>query len=65
MPTGKVKFYNVAKGFGFITDNETSKDVFVHMSGIKGGEIKEGDQVTFEVQEGKKGPNAVDVTVVR
>lgn len=59
MPTGKVKFFNEGKGFGFITD-ENGNDVFVHVSALK-EEIREGDEVTFEVQDGKKGPNAVNI----
>ena len=58
---GTVKFYNEAKGFGFITD-ETGTDIFVHVSGII-DEIRENDVVTFEVTEGKKGLNAVNVEV--
>ena len=61
MKTGTVKFYNEAKGFGFITD-ETGKDVFVHATGLN-DEIRENDSVSFEVTEGKKGLNAVNVTV--
>jgi CspA family cold shock protein len=60
MKTGKVKFFNNAKGFGFICDNETQKDIFVHSSGLQ-DQIREGDEVTFEVQEGQKGLNAVNV----
>lgn len=60
MKKGKVKFFNTAKGFGFICDNETGKDIFVHQSGLK-SEIREGDEVTFTVEQGKKGPSAVDV----
>ena len=59
MPTGKVKFFNETKGFGFITDDR-GKDIFVHVSALT-EELREGDNVTFEVQEGKKGPNAVNV----
>ena len=59
MKTGTVKFYNEAKGFGFITD-ETGTDVFVHATGLN-DEIRENDSVNFEVAEGKKGLNAVDV----
>lgn len=59
MPTGKVKFFNETKGFGFITD-DTGKDIFVHISALT-EELREGDNVTFDVQQGKKGPNAVNV----
>lgn len=61
MKKGTVKFYNEAKGFGFITD-ETGTDVFVHATGLN-GEIRENDSVSFELQEGKKGLNAVNVSV--
>ena len=60
MKTGKVKFFNDAKGFGFIIDDETGKDYFVHVSGLI-DEIREEDSVTYDLQEGKKGLNAVDV----
>jgi CspA family cold shock protein len=60
MKKGKVKFFNTSKGFGFIFDQESGKDVFVHSSGLI-DEIREGDEVTFEVSQGKKGPNAVNV----
>lgn len=60
MQEGTVKFFNEAKGFGFITVDGEEKDVFVHVSGLI-DDIKEGDRVTFQVTEGKKGPNAVDV----
>lgn len=62
MKKGKVKFFNDSKGFGFIFDNETGKDVFVHSSGLK-DEIREGDEVTFDVEEGKRGLNAVNVKI--
>ena len=61
MPTGKVKFFNEEKGFGFITNEENNQDVFVHVSGLV-HEIRQNDRVSFEVQEGRKGPNAVNVT---
>ncbi len=64
MKQGVVKFFNEAKGFGFIKDNETGKEYFVHVSGII-DQIKENDAVTFEVGEGKKGPIAVDVKIAR
>lgn len=58
---GTVKFYNSVKGFGFVTD-ESGTDVFVHATGLV-DEIQENDLVTYEVTEGKKGPNAVNVKV--
>ena len=60
MNTGTVKFFNDSKGFGFIKDDASDKQYFVHVSGLK-DEIKENDKVTFELQEGKKGLNAVNV----
>ncbi len=60
METGVVKFFNESKGFGFIKTEKTGQDIFVHVSGLK-EEIRENDKVTFEVQEGKKGLNAVNV----
>ena len=63
MSTGKVKFFNETKGFGFIIDDETQKEHFVHISGLV-DEVKENDEVSFELQEGKKGLNAVNVKVV-
>ena len=60
MKTGKVKFFNEAKGFGFILEDETSKEIFVHHSGLI-DKVKENDSVTYEVIEGKKGMNAVNV----
>ena len=53
MKTGKVKFFNVSKGYGFIKDVETDTDYFVHVSGLI-DEIKENDDVTFDLKEGKK-----------
>jgi CspA family cold shock protein len=61
MKNGKVKFFNETKGFGFITD-ENGSDVFVHVSGLK-DEIRENDEVTFDVQDGKKGLNAINVSL--
>jgi CspA family cold shock protein len=60
MNKGTVKFYNEAKGFGFIKDNESSKEYFVHSTGLKDN-IGEDDEVTFDLEEGKKGLNAVNV----
>lgn len=64
MKTGRVKFYNAEKGFGFIIDSETNKDVFVHRSGLI-DTINEDDEVSFEIKDGQKGPNAVDVKLAR
>ena len=63
MKNGKVKFFNDAKGYGFIIDLESEADYFVHVSGLI-DEIKEDDEVTFELKEGKKGLNAVNVKLV-
>lgn len=60
MKNGTVKFFNESKGFGFIVDTETGNDIFVHVSGLV-DEIKENDEVTFDISEGRKGPNAIDV----
>ncbi len=66
MADGVVKWFNDRKGYGFI-EQEDGPDVFVHFSGINGAGFKtlqEGDKVTFEIEEGNKGPAAVNVTVV-
>ncbi len=60
MYKGTVKFFNATKGFGFIKDVETSKEYFVHSSGLK-DKIQDNDQVTFDLEQGKKGLNAVNV----
>ena len=60
MKKGKVKFFNNSKGFGFILDEETGQDIFVHVSGLK-ADIREGDSVVFDVTQGKKGLNAINV----
>lgn len=60
MNTGKVKFFNDAKGYGFIKDAESGEEYFVHVTGLV-DEIREDDDVTYELKEGRKGLNAVDV----
>ena len=60
MKEGKVKFFNDTKGFGFIKDANDDKEYFVHVTGLI-DEIRENDVVSFELQEGKKGLNAVNV----
>ncbi len=64
MKTGKVKFFNVTKGFGFIKADDNNEDVFVHVSGLV-DEIKDEDKVSFEVSEGRKGKNAVNVRKIQ
>ena len=64
MEKGTVKFFNATKGFGFIKMEGSGKEVFVHVSGIK-DQIRENDQVSFEIQDGKKGPNTVNVKLVQ
>ena len=66
MANGVVKWFNGSKGYGFI-EQENGPDVFVHFTGINGNGFKtldEGDRVTFDIEEGKKGPAAANVTVI-
>ena len=60
MQKGTVKFFNNSKGFGFITSEDSQEDIFVHITGLV-DEIRDGDEVTFETAQGKKGLNAVNV----
>ncbi|WP_207430251.1 cold-shock protein [Sabulibacter ruber] len=60
MNNGKVKFFNTEKGFGFIKDSNSNQEYFVHVTGLV-DEVRENDEVTFELKEGRKGLNAVNV----
>ena len=64
MKTGTVKFFNNSKGFGFIKPSEGGDDIFVHQSGLI-DEIRENDEVEFDVEQGRKGLNAVNVKVAK
>jgi cold shock protein len=67
MATGTVKWFNDDKGFGFITPDEGGKDLFVHFSGIAGNgfrSLAEGTRVSYDAEQGDKGPKAVNVTAV-
>ncbi len=61
---GTVKFFNESKGFGFITPSNGGQDIFVHASGLQGIEIRDKDNVSYDVENGKKGLNAVNVKVI-
>jgi CspA family cold shock protein len=62
MQQGTVKFFNETKGFGFITPSDGGSEIFVHSSGLTDS-IRENDVVNYDVEEGRKGPNAVNVQV--
>ncbi len=64
MKTGKVKFFNEAKGYGFILEDETNNEVFIHHTGLV-DKVRENDLVSYDVVEGKKGMNAVNVTKIQ
>lgn len=61
MQTGVVKFFNESKGYGFIVEDDTNRDIFVHVTGLNGLMLREKDRVQYEVVDGKKGLNAVKV----
>jgi CspA family cold shock protein len=63
MPKGTVKFFNNSKGFGFIKPSDGGEDIFVHVSALT-DEIRENDQVSYDVERGKKGMNAVNVKIL-
>jgi CspA family cold shock protein len=60
MFTGTVKFYNEAKGFGFIVDDDSQSEVFVHATGLI-DKVAQNDKVSYDIKDGKKGPNAINV----
>ncbi len=60
MQSGTIKFFNETKGFGFVVDANSGEEIFVHVSGLVDN-VREGDAVTFDTQQGKKGLNAVNV----
>ncbi len=64
MKQGTIKFFNESKGFGFVIEEGTNVEYFVHVSGLE-DQVREGDNVTFEVVDGRKGPNAVNVRLDR
>ncbi|MGY5850729.1 cold-shock protein [Salegentibacter sediminis] len=61
---GTVKFFNESKGYGFITNDETGRDIFVHVTGLDGETLNEGDKVEYVEVEGRKGVNASQVRVI-
>ena len=63
MQEGKVKFFNETKGFGFIIPNSGEREIFVHVSGLV-DKVRENDNVSYEVEQGRKGLNAVNVRVI-
>lgn len=62
--TGTVKFFNGSKGFGFITNDETSEDIFVHVTSLDGVQLNEGDKVEYSEEDGRKGRVAADVKLI-
>lgn len=64
MKQGTVKFFNESKGFGFVIDDETKEEYFVHVTGLISRNLGEGDAVEFELKEGRKGMNAVNVKAI-
>ncbi len=59
--TGKVKFFNESKGYGFITDDESGTEYFFHFTGMV-NQVRGGDKVSFELEKGRKGPKAINIT---
>ncbi len=61
MKTGTIKFYNATKGYGFIKDDATGTEIFLHITGLIDQNVNQGDKVSYDVAEGRKGPNAINV----
>ncbi len=61
MQTGIVKFFNETKGFGFVVDDASGQEIFLHVTGLNGVKVRENDRIEFETVEGRKGLNAVNV----
>ncbi len=64
MHTGVIKFFNEDKGFGFITNDSTKQDIFVHITGLKTKNVEQGNRVSYEEEQGKKGLIATNVQVI-
>ena len=64
MPTGKVKWFNDKKGYGFIAQDDGGSDLFFHSSAVEGGALRDSDPVRYEIGEGRKGPCATKVTLI-
>jgi len=62
---GTVKFFNESRGYGFITNDDTQKDIFVHVTGLNGETLNEGDKVEYVEEEGKKGTVAAQVCIIQ
>ena len=65
MPTGIVKWFNDKKGYGFIAQDDGGKDLFVHTSAVEGGTLQDNDKVQYEIGEGRKGPCATNVSLIK
>lgn len=61
MQTGIVKFFNETKGFGFVVDDVSGQEIFLHVTGLNGTKVRENDRIEFETVEGRKGLNAINV----
>lgn len=61
MKTGTIKFFNATKGYGFITEDGTNAEIFLHVTGLAEQPVNSGDRVSFDISEGRKGVNAINV----